>query len=215
MIDPPAKFAVPEYYGKFSWAREFILLSHDAPDDALLRANRVIRRVFAYRHDVLKALINADVRLVILGSEETLHDLPEWPALQAAGFAGSAREARFHPETGRIVVSADAIPAERSDLSDDGHPIIGRLIDAAYQLTASRPIDPNWEHRGRDVQQYEIGVQRLDERFGVACRNAYQAAQAAGKWRDTSIEDERAYFTAGVLAYFDAAGPSLRPCRPN
>ena len=36
---------------------------------------------------------------------------------------------------------------------------------ALYHVTGTRPVDPNWENRGRAVQQHELRVQRLDVRF--------------------------------------------------
>src|SRR5262249_35622942 len=58
VIPPPAKFRIDPYYTKFSYAREFIVLgSRQVSDEALLKANDIIRKMFAYRHDILKAMI--------------------------------------------------------------------------------------------------------------------------------------------------------------
>jgi hypothetical protein len=75
---PPAKFHINPYYTKFTWAREFTVIGRQASDEALLKANNIIRKMFAYRHDILKALIADGVKLVILGPEENLSDLPEF-----------------------------------------------------------------------------------------------------------------------------------------
>src|SRR5262249_14963067 len=76
---PPAKFQIDPYYTKFTYAREFpVLGSKHVRDEALLRANDTIRKMFAYRHDILKALIAAGARLVVLGRDEKLSDLPEF-----------------------------------------------------------------------------------------------------------------------------------------
>ena len=55
------------YYTKFTWAREFTVVGRGASDEALLKANDTIRNMFAYRHDILKALIADGVKLVVLG----------------------------------------------------------------------------------------------------------------------------------------------------
>ena len=65
VTSPPARFHFQPYYTKFTWAREFPVLGRDASDAALLKANITIRKMFAYRHDILKALINDGVRLVV------------------------------------------------------------------------------------------------------------------------------------------------------
>jgi len=74
---PPPKFKIDPYYTKFTWAREFTVIGRCATDDAILKANDTIRKMFAYRHDILKALIADGVKLVVLGQNEMLSDLPE------------------------------------------------------------------------------------------------------------------------------------------
>src|SRR6185436_15441196 len=73
----PAKFHFDPYYKKFTWAREFPVVSGSASDQALLKANDTVRKMFAYRHDILKALIQDGVKLVVLGKNEHLFDLRE------------------------------------------------------------------------------------------------------------------------------------------
>src|SRR5262245_47488938 len=88
VISPPSKFNIDPYYTKFTWAREFIVVgSNKVSDEALLKANDTIRKMFAYRHDILKALINDGARLVVFGRGEKLTDLPE--------FKESAKQAGF------------------------------------------------------------------------------------------------------------------------
>ena len=74
VIAPPAKFKIDPYYTKFTWAREFTVVGTQASDEALLKANDTIRKMFAYRHDILKALIADGVKLVVLGRSER-----SWP----------------------------------------------------------------------------------------------------------------------------------------
>src|SRR5262249_28104558 len=88
ILTPPAKFNIDPYYTKFTYAREFpVLGSKQVTNDALLRANDTIRKMFAYRHDILKAMIADGARLVVLGRREKLSDLPEFKqARKTAGF---------------------------------------------------------------------------------------------------------------------------------
>lgn len=211
VIEPPAKFDIAPYYTKFSWAREFPIIGKEASDQAMLQANDTIRKMFAYRHDILKALINDDVKLVVLGDQETLEDLPEWPAFEVAGFAPDARYADYLPSTKLLVVPGNEV-GKSQDLTSVGNPVIRAMTKASYALVSDRPVDPNWDDRGYEVQQYELNVERLDERFGEKVTAAYQASLDAGKWRDTpASNDPSTYFTAGVLAYFDASGGELAP----
>ena len=73
-------------------------------------------------------------------------------------------------------------------------------------------MDPNWEKRGRDVQQYELRVKRLDIRFDEKLKELFDKAIAAGKWKGAAaVHDRVAYWTQGVLAYFDAVGQDAAP----
>ena len=83
---------------------------------------------------------------------------------------------------------------------------------AIYHVTGTRPVDPNWDNRGRAVQQYELRVRRLDVRFDEKLNELYEKAVGAGKWKGTSaVHDRVAYWAKGVLAYFDAMGQDAAP----
>ena len=85
--------------------------------------------------------------------------------------------------------------------------MIGEFAKTLYHVTGTHPVDPNWEGRGRDVQQYELRVKRLDIQFDEKLKQLYEAALSKGLWKGTTAAKSRVeYWTAGVLAYFDAAG---------
>ena len=90
--------------------------------------------------------------------------------------------------------------------------VIRVMAGAIYQVTAKRPVDPNWDTRPRNVwQQYELRVQRLDERLDQSLEKLYSNASGKGMWKGTAVHDRTSYFVQGVLAYFDAAGQHLPP----
>src|SRR5262249_39071941 len=79
VVPPPTGLKIDAYYTKLTYAREFPVLGSDkVSDEALLRANATVRKMFAYRHDILKALIADGARLVVLGRHERLSGLPEF-----------------------------------------------------------------------------------------------------------------------------------------
>ena len=212
VIAPPERFSIDPYYKKFSWAREFVIVSRTATDEQLVDANQIIRHLFAYRHDILKTLINRDAKLVVLGQGETLVDLPEWESLKKAGIEPNARFVEFAPATNLIVVDGAEVTQTSGTSNGLGNPVIASMTDAFLKLTADREIDPNWENRGRDVQQYELNVTRLDKRFGRRVRNAWKASRQDGLWDGVPmLENESDYLCAGVLAYFDADSTTLIP----
>lgn len=213
VIPPPAQFHVPAYYTKFTWAREFTVLGRQASDAALLKANDAIRKMFAYRHDILKALMADGVKLVVLGPEEHLGDLPECAALkQNKDFDPGARFLEYSPATKLLVVSEENVLGDPRQTYIGDCQVIREFAKALYVVAGTRPVDPNWSNRGRDVQQYELRVKRLDVGFDQKLKELYTAATNAGHWKGTAAaRDSVEYWAAGVLAYFDAAGQAGTP----
>ena len=210
---PPEKFKINSYYTKFTWAREFPVIGKTASDEALLKANDTIRKMFAYRHDLLKALIGEGVKLVVLGRDENLASLPEYQQMKALkDFDALARSLDYTPELKLMVVG------EENVLGRPGEPRVGDCLvirefaKALYYIAGTRPVDPNWNNRGREVQQYELRVKRLDSEFDEKLKQLFEAALAKGLWKGTSAGLDRVeYWAAGVLAYFDATGQQPAP----
>ena len=211
---PPASLEIDPYYTKFSWAREFTVLGRNASDMAMLKANDTIRKMFAYRHDILKALINDGVRLVVLGPDESLADLPEFAAEKQRDYGDSlARVLHYAPQTKLLAVPEENVLGDPSSPLVGHNQVVGVFATALHRVTGTRPIDPDWDTRPQRLrQQYELGVTRLDVRFDTQLRELFSMATKAGKWRGTSAaHDHEAYWQIGVLAYFDAAGHTAAP----
>jgi alpha-glucosidase len=212
VTEPPAKFNIDPYYTKFTWTREFTVLGRQASDKALLKANDTVRKMFAYRHDILKALIADGVKLVVLGPDEHLSDLPEWEKMAAEGADHTARFIDYSPATKLLVVSQENVLAELAEPYATECQVIRVFARALYHVTAKRPIDLNWENRGRQVQQYELRVQRMDIRFDNRLKELHDGAMSRGQWKGTAASHNRLeYWTQGVLAYFDAVGQGVPP----
>ncbi len=210
---PPAKFKIDPCYTKFTWAREFTVLGRGASDEAMLKANDTIRKMFAYRHDILKALMAGGVKLVVLARNEKLSDLPEYKTFKdVKGFDALSRTLDYSPETKLLAVGEENVLANPRDPNAGDNQIIRVFAGALYRVTGTRPVDPDWEHRGRDVQQYELRVKRLDVSFDEKLNALFEKAAGDDKWKGTAaIHDRAAYWTAGVLAYFDAPGQDAAP----
>ncbi len=241
VIAPPARFKIDPWYTKFTWAREFTVLGREASDEALLKANDTIRKMFAYRHDILKALMADGVKLVVLGPHEKLSDLPEVRSVpvraspdvsrtsspRSEGGTPSTQEtphgvttnldllARFldyAPQVKLLVAGQENVLADPRDPYATGCEVIRVFAKAIYHVTGTRPVDPNWDKRRGDVQQYELRVQRLDIRFDEKLKELHAKALDSGKWKGTpAIHDRIEYWAEGVLAYFDAAGTGMTP----
>ncbi len=80
-----------------------------------------------------------------------------------------------------------------------------------YHVAGLRPVDLDFDKR-RDKQQYELRVTRMDIEFDRKLEKIYGAAMSARLWNGTPAATSRVeYLAAGVEAYFDAAGESLKP----
>jgi hypothetical protein len=203
---------IDPWYTKFTWAREFTVLGRGASDDALLHANRTIRNLFAYRHDILKALIADGAKLVVLGPNENFADLPEFRRMRNPPKPDTNPGFPIYcPETRLLVVEQGNVPGDpaspRHDETGD-HQVIRVFADALYRVAGLRPAIPDYQ----GDQQYELRVKRLDVEFDHAVTAWFEKAKAAGRWNGTAAAtDKFAYWSAGVLAYFDAAGQEHAP----
>lgn len=186
-------------------------MGRGASDSALLRANDIVRKMFAYRHDILKALMADSVKLVVLGRNERIADLPEYKRLEdRKGIDALARSLDYTPALDLIVAPEENVTGDPSDPRVGDNGVIRGFARALYRVTALRPVDTT-TNRGQ-AQQYELRVTRMDVRFDQKLDRAYQAAIAAGKWKGTAaVHDRVDYWTRGVLAYFDASGQHAPP----
>ncbi|MGC4031925.1 MAG: hypothetical protein QM754_09375 [Tepidisphaeraceae bacterium] len=215
VIAPPAKFKVDPYYTKFTFARELPVIASSAVSDvAMLRANDTVRKLFAYRHDVLKAIINDGGKLVVLGRGERLTDLPELKSTAATQPAwDNARYLDYSPVTKIVVVPEENLLGDASDTMNAASSVVRAMARAAYIVTAGRPVDPDWDKRpARSWQQYELRQQRLDTRLRERLQTLFDQAQSRKLWRGTpAMTDLLTYWSNGVEAYFDAAGTGYAP----
>lgn len=212
VIAPPARFNIDPYYTKFTWAREFTVLGRQASDEALLKANDTIRKMFAYRHDILKALITDGVKLVVLGPRENMADLPEFKGVQSKDIDLTARFHDYTPERKLLVVSQENVLGNPNEALIGQNQVIRAFAKAFYHVTGQRPVDPNWNNRGSALQQYEMRVKRMDVQFDEKLKRLYEAAKSKGLWKGTAgFYNHVEYWAEGVAAYFDAAGQESAP----
>lgn len=212
VMTPPSRFKTDPYYTKFTGAREFVVLgSPRVSDAALLRANDIIRKLFAYRHDILKALIADGVRLVVLGPGERVSDLPEFRDEAERAKLDGVGYLEYAPDRKLLVVPEENVLGQAGDPVAGQCLVIHLMAKAVHAVTGSRPSDPEFDKR-RDKQQYELRVRRLDIEFDKKLEALFDAARMKGLWQGTPAAQGRVvYWAAGVEAYFDAAGQVAAP----
>ena len=119
-----------------------MLGSKHVSDEALLKANDTIRKMFAYRHDILKAMIADGARLVVLGRDEKLSDLPEFKDAKNKAELDLVRYLDYTPTLKLMVVP------EENVLGLPGEPFAGKCMVVSvfakglYRVAGLRPVDP-------------------------------------------------------------------------
>jgi hypothetical protein len=209
---PPAGLGVDPHYTKVTYAREFVVLgSSRASDEAMLRANEIIRKMFAYRHDILKAMIADGCRLVVLGRGEKLSDLPEFRKADGEPGFDEVRYCDYTPGRKLMVVPEENVLGLPGDTFAGKCMVVSVFARGLYRVAGLRPVDPEFERR-RDKQQYELRVKRLDVEFDQRLGKLHEQATARSLWKGAAAARSRAeYWAAGVEAYFDAAGDGPAP----
>jgi hypothetical protein len=212
VVAPPAKLRTDPYYTKFTYAREFpVLGSRHVSDEAMLKANDTIRKMFAYRHDILKAMMADGARMVVLGSGEKLSDLPELKEQKGTSGFDAVRYLDYAPETKLMVVPQENVLSSPDDPFAGECMIITAFAKGFYRVAGMRPADPEFDKR-RQKQQYELRVKRLDVEFDQKVQKLYDEAMAKALWKGTpAARDRFEYWAAGVAAYFDASGIGYPP----
>ena len=112
-----------------------MLGSKQVGDEALLKANDTIRKMFAYRHDILKAMIADGARLVVLGREEKLSDLPEFRGVEDDGGLRRGALSRLHPDAKLMVVPEENVLGLPTDPFAGKCMVVGLFAKALYRVT--------------------------------------------------------------------------------
>ena len=166
----------------------------------------------AAKDPATKALINDGAKLVVLGPKEKLSDLPEFKNETISNVDLTARFMDYAQDKKLMVVAQENVLGNPNDGGVDSSEVIREFAKALCQVCGTRPVDPNWDSRGRDVQQYELRVKRLDVQFDEKLKQLYDAAMTNKKWRGTpAVRDRVEYFAVGALAYFDSTGQQFAP----
>ena len=220
-VTPPAEsLQCDPFYKKHVRARDLpILSSEKASDAALLEANYLVRHMFAYRHDILAAMIDDGLRLVVVGENEKITDIPEYKGSLAAGDGGKAsRILRCTPQRKMIACGEENLIGRQRDPHAGESILIRELALALHVITGHRPVDENLEkalqaYKNVDrkrrssvrILRCKIGVTPIDKRFDDRLKQLYKNAVKKGLWKNTYAATNREeYWTEGVQSWFDA-----------
>jgi hypothetical protein len=154
--------------------------------------------MFAYRHDILKALIADGARLVVLGRDEALSELPEFQGSKTTAGFDQVRYLDYTPSLKLMVVPEENVLGLPTDRFAGKSMVVSEFARALYRVTGARPVDPDFDKR-RQKQQYELRVKRLDVTFDQKLQKLHDESKAKSLWRGTAAARDRdEYWVAGV-----------------
>lgn len=184
---PPASLGLAPFYAKHLDASGLpVVGSSKVSDGALRQACRIALKMLSFRADVRAAMISKKARLAVMARTEVTTDVPEHADLYQA-FPGTDWNVRARGLGGTVARPATSC-AEENVLCDANDPYRGENI-LVHEL--SHGI-------------VNLGVVFADPTFQGRLDDAFKAALAAGKWKDTyagtNVEE---YFAEGVQSYFD------------
>jgi hypothetical protein len=179
---------------KYVWCWDFSIYgTHNTSDETMLNAEIVVRNMFRYRYDILKAMIDQNVSVAVYTPEDMMDGDRTYLDIDLLVQEKDGKTITFLPEVLQLT------PPDLQVLIHD-------LALTAYVYTGLRPVDPSFESRPqRLVQQYEKGLQRMDVQFDQKVKALYDSAHEKDLWKSTPAADNRfEYFAYGVMAFFDA-----------
>jgi RNA polymerase sigma factor (sigma-70 family) len=185
---PPAWLSCDPFYRKYLNAGGLpVLGSAKVSDRALIEAAYVVNGVFAARDSLRRALIDADVRIVVLHTTEGITDLPEKRHLRP-----KARwDSRVRWSAGRITCSGEENLLQLSSDRFPGQNLLVHELAHSVHSQALPRTDPTFDRR----------LQRL-----------YRAAMARGLWEGTlAARNPREYWAEAVQCYFHCNGTGTSP----
>jgi RNA polymerase sigma factor (sigma-70 family) len=186
---PPPELMCDPFYRKYLSAGGLpVLSSAKVSDQALYQAAEVIEGMLANRPDLLEALTDADVRVVVIHRTESVTDIPEKSHLRGK----KCWDRRFRSTGGRITSCG-----EENLLALDGDRYRGQNV-LVHELAHAIHL---------------LGLNDLDETFDDTLQRIYRRAVAKGLWKDAvPLANYKEYWAEAVQCYFDA---NKQRCRPD
>ena len=192
--EPPRVAPVPDalreelhlapFYKKHVRADGVPIVSSGKPSDfALLEAAWILTQMLAGRDDVLAAIVQNKVRLVVMSSNEFTTEVPEHSDMKPAAYwnrrarglgATQERPAVSCGEENLLCYPGDPYAAENILVHEFGHVI------------------------------HEMGMNSIDPTFDRRLRETYEAAKSEGLWKGTYAgSNYHEYWAEGVQSWFD------------
>ncbi|MCS6859973.1 MAG: hypothetical protein NZT92_06605, partial [Abditibacteriales bacterium] len=182
--DLRARLNLSPFYKKYLNAGGLPVVSSEKVSDfALKEAAYIVQQMLAGRQDVLDAIAQQKVRLVVMAPTEMTTDIPEHSDLKPKDYwdrrarglgATTARPAVSCGEENLLEYAGDPYAAENILVHEFGHVI------------------------------HEFGMKAVDPTFDRRLKEAYEKAMRAGRWKNTyAATNHHEYWAEGVQSWFD------------
>lgn len=207
VVKTPKKLNADASLVKYVWCRGFSIFgTKGVSDEAMLCVESTIRNMFRYRHDILKALIDANFSVVVMADNEKskMHSVQSSLDVKTFIEENGGKTTVQIPSVFQLVVRQSDIMRNDGDSLPAQSKLIGDMALAVYLYIGLRPVAPETT-QPKEKQQYELGLTPLDVRFDQRIQVLYQAAIEKRKWSSTAAAKNRfEYFAQGVRSFFDA-----------
>jgi cyclophilin family peptidyl-prolyl cis-trans isomerase len=179
-----AEFELAGFYQKNVMVGSLpVVGSADVSDVALLEAAWIVEQMLGDRHDILDAMAEQQVRLVVMAWNEFTTDVPEHAHLEPAVYWDRrARGLGATPEAPAVSCAEENLLAYPGDPYEQENILIHEFAHALHSMGLNR-VDPSFEER---------------------LRAAWKDAKERGLWRGTyAITNPDEYWAEGVQSWFD------------
>jgi cyclophilin family peptidyl-prolyl cis-trans isomerase len=178
------KFELAEFYQKNVMVGTLpVVGSADVSDEALLEAAWIVERLLGNRDEILDAMADQRVRLVVMAWNEFTTDVPEHAHLEPAVYWDRrARGLGSTPEAPAVSCAEENLLAFPGDPYEQENILIHEFAHAIH----------------------EMGLNRVDPSFDGRLREAWEGAKKQGLWRGTyAITNPAEYWAEAVQSWFD------------
>jgi cyclophilin family peptidyl-prolyl cis-trans isomerase len=160
-----------------------IVGSAEVSDAALLEAAWIVDKMVGHREDILAAMADQKVRLVVMAWNEFTSDVPEHAHLEPAVYWDRrARGLGALPEAPAVSCAEENLLAYPGDPYEKENILIHEFAHAIHAM----------------------GLNRIDPTFEIRLGEAYADAKEHGSWRGTyAITNPAEYWAEGVQSWFD------------
>ncbi len=148
-----------------------VVAAAEVADKALLRTREIVTHMLAGRPDIVKALVERKMYLIIIGKDQVYTDMPEYrnhpdPAYQNERVRGTGGRPTSFGEENLLSLPIDRYDDESIAVHEFSHTIDGAL----------RSIDSDWSKRMNAVYRNAVAKGRY--------KNAYAAGNPGEYWAE-------------------------------